>query len=131
MNTRHPRRAAGFSLVEIITAVAIIGIIAFMALPKVTSAQRDAERNLAISRAESLNMAAATMLSIQGRSQAATAWTGAGDNASKYILLRPHLGYAETTLSVYMPDGYSVSFSTSLEPLTKASLTGPDGAIPY
>jgi prepilin-type N-terminal cleavage/methylation domain-containing protein len=131
MNPKSFLRQAGFSLVELITAVAIVGIIAFMALPKVTAVQRDAERNLAISRAEALNMAAATMLSIQGRTQAATAWASAGDNTSKYALLRPYLGYAEASLSVFMPDGYSVNFSTSLEPLTKATLAGPDGAILY
>ena len=44
----------GFSLVEMMACVSIIGIIAFMAIPSVTRMRGDSERNLAIARAEAV-----------------------------------------------------------------------------
>jgi prepilin-type N-terminal cleavage/methylation domain-containing protein len=47
----------GFTLVEVLASVTIIGILIFMAIPSITSVRRDTEENMAISRAEALNMA--------------------------------------------------------------------------
>ena len=42
----------GFSLIEVLAAVAIIGIITFLALPNIVTLKQDAEVDLAIARAD-------------------------------------------------------------------------------
>lgn len=121
----------GFSLVEMMACVSIIGIIAFMAIPSVTRMRGDSERNLAIARAESLNLAQASYIQVRGRTQAALDWAAASSSASKYALLRPYLSFAETTLSAYMPSGYSVTFPPSITSMTKVALSSPTGTIYY
>ncbi len=121
----------GFSLVEMMACVSIIGIIAFMAIPSVTRMRGDSERNLAIARAESLNLAQASYIQVRGRTQAALDWTAASSADSKYTLLRPYLSFAETTLSLYMPSGYTVAFPPTITSMTKVTLTSPTGTINY
>lgn len=121
----------GFSLVEMMACVSIIGIIAFMAIPSITRMRSDSERNLAISRAEALNLAQATFIQVRGRTQATLDWNAASGGESKYTLLKPYLSYAENTLSLYMPAGYSVTFNPALTTTTKMQLVGPSGNIPY
>jgi prepilin-type N-terminal cleavage/methylation domain-containing protein len=48
---RQCRISKAFSLVELLAAVTIVGIMAFFAIPQVTRMRGDAEVNLAISRA--------------------------------------------------------------------------------
>ncbi|MDZ4289514.1 MAG: type II secretion system protein [Prosthecobacter sp.] len=121
----------GFSMVEMLACVSIIGIISFLAIPSITRMRSDSERNLAIARAESLNLAQATLVQVRGRTQAGIDWTGAGSTDAKYNLLRPYLSYAETTISAYLPAGYSITFPASITTMTKAALSGPNGNIPY
>lgn len=121
----------GFSLVEMMACVSIIGIIAFMAIPSVTRMRSDSERNLVIARAEALNLAQASFLQVRGRTQAALDWTSAGNTEAKYQLLRPYLAYSEATSTNYMPAGYQVSFPASITLMQKVGLTGPTGAIYY
>ncbi|MBB5031748.1 type IV pilin protein [Prosthecobacter vanneervenii] len=121
----------GFSLVEMMACVSIIGIIAFMAIPSVTRMRSDSERNLAIARAEALNLAQASFMQVRGRTQAALDWASAGSNDAKYNLLRPYLSYAESSLAVYLPAGYAVTFPPSITSMTKVSLSSPTGVIYY
>lgn len=128
---RTVRRWSGFSLVEMMACVAIIGVIAFMAIPSVSRMREDSERNLAIARAEALNLAQASLIQVRGRTQAALEWTGAGSSSAKYNLLRPYLSFSEASLNAYMPSGYNVNFPPSITTMTKATLIGPNGTIPY
>lgn len=111
--------------------VSIIGIIAFMAIPSVTRMRSDSERNLAIARAEALNLAQASYIQVRGRTQSALEWASASTAEAKYTLLRPYLSFSETTLAAFMPSGYSVTFPPSITTMTKAALTGPSGLIYY
>lgn len=124
-------RCLAFSLVEMMACVSIIGIIAFMAIPSVTRMRGDSERNLAIARAEALNLAQASFIQVRGRTQAALDWSAASSTQNKYNLLRPYLSFSETTITAYMPSGYSVTFPNSITTMTKAALRGPSGTIFY
>ena len=74
--------------------VSIIGIIAFLAIPSVSRMRSDSERNLAIARAESLNLAQASFIQVRGRTQAAAEWTAAASATARYNLLLPYLSLA-------------------------------------
>lgn len=117
----------GFSLVEMMACVSIIGIIAFLAIPSITRMRADGERNLAITRAEALNLAQASFIQTKGRTEAARLWRTTGNDEARYNLLKEHLSYAESSLSLYMPSGYSVRFPTSVTAMQKVSLTDPKG----
>ena len=127
--TKSPLRA-GFSLVEMLAAVAIIGVVTFLAIPNLVRMRGDAERNVAIARAEAINMAMATLIQVQGRTTASTAWAGAGTDQAKYALLTPYLAYAETNLTDYVPGGYTITFNT-LDPLKKVTLSVGSTVIAY
>lgn len=121
----------GFSLVEILAAIAIIGIITFLAIPNIVRVKEDGEESLAIARVEALNMAMASYLQAHGSTAANTAWTAATDDQARYTLLTPYMAFAPANLTAYMPGGYSATFSSTLVPLTKAGLTGPSGSVAY
>jgi len=127
--TRKSPRA--FSLVEVLAAIAIIGVITFLAIPNLLRIKEDGEKNLAISRAETLNMAMASFLQAGGQANATADWNSAGDNASRYAKLTGYVAFAPASLSSYLPSGYSVTLPTALTPLTKVPLTGPSGSISY
>jgi prepilin-type N-terminal cleavage/methylation domain-containing protein len=126
----HALRRA-FSMVEVLAAVAIMGVIAFMAIPSVTKMRGDSERNLAIARAEALNIAQASFMQAEGRSRAELQWLSATSPAAKYALLRPYLAFSDDTLTRYMPSSYSVTFSNSIVTMQKCTLAGPSGVIRY
>ncbi len=120
----------GFSLVEMLAAVAIIGVISFLALPNLVRMRSDAERNLAIARCESVNMAMATYIQVWGRTQAVTNYNAAASAQAKYALLAPYLSFSETNLTDYIPNGYSVTFNT-IDPLKKVTLKSGTTVIAY
>ena len=110
-----------FSLVEVLAAVGIIGIIAFLAVPNIVAIKADSERNLAISRAEALNMAVVSYIQANGRANVASSWSSANNN-SRYTNLIPYLSFAPNTLTDYTPNGYSITLPTNLNSLQKSVL---------
>jgi prepilin-type N-terminal cleavage/methylation domain-containing protein len=120
----------GFSLIEMLAAVAIIGVISFLAIPNIVKMRSDSERNMAVARAESVNMAMATFIQARGRTQAATDWTAAATAQAKYSLIAPYLSYSETNLTDYIPNGYSITFNT-IDPLKKVTLKQSTTTIAY
>ncbi len=124
-------RCLGFSMVELLATVAVIGIISFLAVPQVTRMRTDAEETLAISRAEALNLAMANFIQTRGRARAVSEWIDAGSNDGRYLLLRPYIAFAEGSLTSYLPGGYSISFPVSIEPLTKVTLLDPNASRIY
>ncbi len=121
---------AGFSLVEMLAAVAIIGVISFLALPNLAKMRGDAERNLCIARAESINMSMATYIQVRGRTQAVSDFNGATTVQAKYALISPYLAFSETNLTDYIPNGYSITFN-GIDPLKKVTLLTGSTVIAY
>tara|TARA_R110000850_G_scaffold185992_9_gene311926 strand:+ start:1566 stop:1961 length:396 start_codon:yes stop_codon:yes gene_type:complete len=121
MNSPTPANRA-FSLVEVLAAVGIIGIIAFLAIPNIIAIKQDSERNLAISRAEAINMATVSYIQSNGRANVATGWTPLADQ-QRYSLLVPYLSFAPINLADYTPNGYSIVLPLDLNALSKSVLT--------
>lgn len=129
MKNSFSRRA--FSLVEVLAAVAIIGIITFLALPNVVRIKQDSEESLAIARAEALNMSMASYLQAHGQTSAAAGWALAENADDRYALLAPYLAFAPASFADYMPGGYSITLPSSLLPLSKLPLTNSTHSISY
>lgn len=108
-------------MVEILTATVLLGILSFVAIPNIVNMKTDAEDNLAISRAEAVNMGMAAYVQAQGRSAAATNWAAA-NAAARFTLIKPYLAFSPTTISAYSPEGFEIELPTTLTPLTKATL---------
>jgi prepilin-type N-terminal cleavage/methylation domain-containing protein len=121
----------GFSMIELLAAVAIMGVIAFMAIPSVTRMRTDSERNLMISRAEALNIAQASFIQAEGRGRAESQWVAATSDAAKYALIRKYLAFSETALTQYIPAPYTLQFPTSLLTMQKCTLSSNLGLIRY
>lgn len=122
------RLQRGFSLVEMMACVSIIGIIAFMAIPSITRMRGESERNLAITRAEALNLAQATFIQVKGRTEASRQWNGKNDTA-RYLLLKDFISFSEDNLILYFPADYTIEFDDTITDMKKVSLTGPDKKI--
>lgn len=106
-----------FSMVEVLAAVAIIGVITFLAIPNIVRVKQDGEDNLARARAESLNLAIASFVQANGGSPAQASWSGAATEAARFGLLRDYIAFAETNWASYMPAGYGVTnWPTSINP---------------
>lgn len=128
MSSPHDR---AFSLVEVLAAVALIGIITFLAIPNIVRIKQDSEESLAIARAEAINLSMASYIQAHGQTSAAANWANATDADARYALLAPYLAYAPSLFTDYMPAGYSITLPVSLLPLSKVPLTGPSGTIIY
>jgi prepilin-type N-terminal cleavage/methylation domain-containing protein len=124
-------KKTGFSLVEALAAVAILGIIAFLALPNIVAIKEDSEGNLAVARAEALNMAVASYIQSNGRFAADAGWDAAGTAQLKYDLISPYLAFAPQQIASYMPATYSINLPGDLNALSKTGLIGPAGTINY
>lgn len=120
--TRRKERFRAFSLVEVLAAVSIIGIIAFLAIPNIVAIKQDSERNLAISRAEAVNMSIVSYIQSNGKAAVAPGWSSLNDQ-QRYTLLIPYLFFAPANLTEFIPNGYSVTLPANLNALSKTVLT--------
>lgn len=127
----RPTINRGFSLVEVLIVTVIIGVIVFLAIPNIVQVRKDSEDNLARSRAEALNVAAAAFYQARGVQAAAANWQAAGGDEGRYALLSPYLAFAPATLAAYMPAGYSASLHASDPLRNKATVSRGGVSLPY
>ncbi|MEI8313285.1 MAG: prepilin-type N-terminal cleavage/methylation domain-containing protein [Verrucomicrobiota bacterium] len=126
--TNRPAAGPGFSLVEVLAAITIIGIITFLAVPNIVRVKQDSEDNLARARAEAINMAIAAYVQAVGTNTAQSNWATWGNDATRYANIRTYIAFSETNLSLYTPSGYTNALPSTISPLTtKVILTGPSG----
>ena len=131
-NRPSARPCGAFSLVEVLAAITIIGIITFLAVPNIVRVKQDSEDNLARARAEAINMAIAAYVQAAGTNSAQSNWSAAGNDSARYLLVRQYIAFSETNLSLYTPSGYTNSLPSTISPLTtKVTVTGPSGTISY
>lgn len=96
---------AGFTLIEMVITIAIMGIILGVASVNYTGFHSSAKRSSAIMGAQSLNIAMQTYR--MRVTNAENAWANAADDSERFLLVQPYLGNAAQTLSAYTPDGFS------------------------
>jgi type II secretory pathway pseudopilin PulG len=114
-----PNRFAAFSLVEVLAAITIIGIITFLAVPNIVRVKQDSEENLARARAETLNMAIASYVQAKGTNAAQTAWTAAANDNARYTnCLINYIAFPDTDFSSFTPAGYKFSLPSSIVPMS-------------
>lgn len=120
-----------FSLVEVLAAVTIIGIVIYLAIPNIVQVRSDAEDNLAKARADALNVAAAAYFQAAGPAAASIAWAASGSDSNRYTNLAPYLAFAPAELGDFVPEGYTVTFDTNAPHRVKATLKRGTNEIPY
>jgi prepilin-type N-terminal cleavage/methylation domain-containing protein len=122
--TKSPK-IAGFSLVELLVVITVLGIILFFAFPNIVQVKSDSEKELAKARAETLNLAAAAYFQAVGTNAAASNWAGKSA-AERYQLITPYIAFPAATLSNFLPSSdYSITFDASSPHRVKATLIGP------
>ena len=99
---------------EVLAAVAIIGIITFLAIPNIVAVKQDSETNMAISRAEALNIALVSYVQANGHENANEYWNRQSNAQGRYSLLSSYLAFAPSNLFEYMPSGYQISLPTDI-----------------
>lgn len=127
----------GFSLIEVLAAVAIIGIIVFLAIPNIIAVKKDAEDAIAVTNAEALNIAITSFITANGQANAGTMWDAAvvsGDArasaSARYALVKGYLAYAQNTLDAYEPGGFDYDFGAITAKVT-IYRAGTSTTIPY
>ena len=109
---------SAFSLVEVLAAVAIIGIVTFLAIPNIVQVKQDSEDNMARVRANVLNMAIASFVQAKGQATATNLWSGASDSA-RYSNLSPYIAFPDPTWSAFtLSPTYTFTLPTTISPLT-------------
>lgn len=122
----------GFSLVELLVVIAVLGVILFFAFPNIVQVKSDSEKDLAKARTETLNLAAAAYFQAVGPTIALSNWTGKSSE-QRYQLLMPYIAFPATNLASFLPStDYVVTFDASQPHKVKAALLGPGSInIPY
>ena len=134
MKKQKKKQSRGFSLVELLIVITILGIVLYFAFPNIVQMRSDSEDSLARARAEMLNLAVAGYFQAVGdRTTAKANWSAAGSDEARYTsLLKPYIAFPPATLSAFMPSSdYTVVFDPTDPLVRKVQLYGPRGQISY
>ncbi len=118
----------GFTLMEILMCIIIMGILAGLLYPSFKGVMTASKDTVAITKCESLNSAAFTYgKRVPG---ASTTWNAAS-NSGRYDLLYAagYLPNCPSALSSFTPSGYTITLPTTIT--GRCTLSGPSGSITY
>ena len=119
------RKAAAFSLIELLIVITILGVVLFLAFPNIVQVKSDSERELAKARAEALNIAAAAYV----QNQSLGNW-GTLTEEQRYQEVKGYIAFPAASLSNFMPSSdYSISFNSTNPHKIKATLYGPGSNV--
>jgi type II secretory pathway pseudopilin PulG len=123
MRPHRPCAAAGFTLVEMLGVCVLIGLLATMAGMAVFGLYNAGQDKQAVAAAQAINQAQQIyLLRVSG---AATAWSGAASNDTKFALISAYLPGTPGSLSSYEPNGYTFTLGASLADPVR--ITDPKG----
>ena len=97
----------GFSLIELLIVVVIIGIIAAIAIPNLLAARRSANEGSAVSAMRTLHGSQMQYASTYGNGQYAGTVSGTGDAVALAQLGTPGAGIIDNTLDTGTKSGYN------------------------
>lgn len=120
----------GFTLMELILVIAVLGVLAGIVLPRLSNVMPAARDQDAIARALTLNQATFTYSKRVGN--AANNWAAATTDNARFSLIY-NAGYlpgAPDTLAAYQPSGYSFTFNSNLAN-PRVAIVGPNGTLSY
>lgn len=103
----------GFSYVEVILTIALVGIITSMTFPKMRGILESGKEKQAIVKTEALN--AAKLCFKMRYADAESQFLNARDDEQRFLLLQKMLPNAEKNLREYVPGKYSMSFNGGLD----------------
>jgi len=108
----------GFSLIEVMVTVAIIGLLGLLIVPNITSTKRRSEVNTMKALAAQLDIARESLITTYGSVNAANQAWASGDDESRYALLKPFMSNPYSTLAEMERPGFDIH------------LTPPGGGTP-
>lgn len=117
---------AGFSLVEILIVVVLIGILTTVSYPVVVGLMENGKSHSAIVIAQSLNAAKQSFR--MKHFKAEEDYAKQGNDEAKFALIQPYIADSSSKLNQLMPKGYRVDLQGMKD---RVKLWGPKGEIVY
>lgn len=127
--SRAPKVGAGFTLVEVLVVLAVLGLALLFVQPNAARARTEAETALMRQRAALLEGAMAQYEGVVGEAAAGAAWSGAANDEARYALVRSFLAWPPPTLADYAVRGFVVQFGAT--PAARLLVRRDDGEPVY
>ena len=110
---------AGLVASTVLTAVLVT--VTVLVLPNIVTLEQNHEVDLAIARAEAVNMAVASFVQANGENAASEDWDAMSEQ-EHYKAIGHFLAFAPETLEEFVPVNYRLELPQKIVPLTKAKL---------
>ena len=119
----------GFTLVEILIAVVIIGVLGYVLSPNSSKSKYAGELAVMKARAAMLNAAQAQFLEANGVNAGLSTWNSQTTGEAQYQLLKPYIQFSPANLATYVLAGWSISFAA--DPRNPVALQNGGTTVDY